>query len=195
MARRRSERRRRERHRRSLWQWLGSALLTFSAVLGAVAIVTVAVCAVFGLRPVVVISGSMEPTLPVGSLIFYRTVPATEVAKGDIVTVPRQDGGTGLITHRIKELTTKGGVTTLRLKGDANATEDPLPYVVSSVGSFVGVIPVAGTIALAARTPLGIAAVATYVAALVAVIVFGRRREKAPPRHNGARRAPPIAAE
>lgn len=187
--------RRRERPRRSLWQWLGSALLTFSAVLGALAIVTVAVCAVFGLRPVVVISGSMEPTLPVGSLIFYRTVPATEVVKGDIVTVPRQDGAQGLITHRIKEITTKDGVTTLRLKGDANATEDPLPYVVSSVGSFVGVIPVAGTIALAARTPLGIAAVATYVAALVAVIVFGRRREKAPSRHKGPRRAPPVAAE
>ncbi|MEY9953721.1 signal peptidase I [Leifsonia sp. EB34] len=165
--------------RRSLWQWLGSALLTVSAILGAVAIVTVAVCAVFGLRPVVVISGSMEPTLPVGSLVFYRTVPAADVVKGDIVTVPRQDGGTGLITHRVKEVTTKGDVTTLRLKGDANATPDPLPYVVSSVGSFVGVIPVAGTIALAARTPLGIAAVATYVAALVAVIVFGRRRPAA----------------
>lgn len=187
--------RRRERARRSVWQWLGSALLTFSAVLGVIAIVTVAVCAVFGLRPVVVISGSMEPTLPVGSLIFYRTVPASEVVKGDIVTVPRQDGGTGLITHRVKEVTTKGGVTTLRLKGDANATEDPLPYVVSSVGSFVGVIPVAGTIALAARTPLGIAAVAAYVAALVAVIVFGRRREKPASRHKGARRSPPVAAE
>lgn len=187
-------RRRRERPRRSLWQWLGSALLTFSAVLGVVAIVTVAVCAVLGLRPVVVISGSMEPTLPVGSLIFYRTVPATQVVTGDIVTVPRQDGGTGLITHRVKQVTTKGDVTTLRLKGDANASEDPLPYVVSSVGSFVGVIPVAGTIALAARTPLGIAAVATYVAALVAVIVFGRR-QKAPSRRRGARRAPPVAAE
>lgn len=190
MARRRSE-----PPRRSLWQLLGSLLLTFSAALGVIAIAAVAVCAIFGLRPVVVISGSMEPKLPVGSMVFYRTVPAQEVAVGDIVTVPRSDGAAGLITHRVKQATTKGGVTTLRLKGDANSTEDPLPYVVTSVGEFVGQIPVAGTIALAMRTPLGIAAVATYVAALIAVIVFGRRRTKPVSGRKGRRAAPPIAAE
>ena len=189
MARRRSE-----SSRRSLWQLLGSLLLTFSAVVGVIAIVAVAVCAIFGLRPVVVISGSMEPELPVGSMVFYRTVPAKDVAVGDIVTVPRSDGAAGLITHRVKQATTKDGVTTLRLKGDANATEDPLPYVVTSVGEFVGRIPLAGTIALAARTPLGIAAVATYVAALIAVIVFGRRRPQPGSRTRGRRRGVPRAA-
>ena len=184
MARRRSE-----TPRRTVWRLLGSLLLTSSAVLGVVAIVAVAACAIFGLRPVVVISGSMEPKLPVGSMVFYRTVPAAQVAVGDIVTVPRTDGATGLITHRVTQATTKDGVTTLRLKGDANTTEDPLPYVVTSVGAFVGRIPVAGTIALAARTPLGIAAVATYVAALIAVIVFGRRRPKPEKRPTGLRRA------
>jgi signal peptidase len=183
MARRRRDRQRPDRPR-SLWQWLGSALLTFSAVVGVIAIVAVAVCAVLGVRPVVVISGSMEPTLPVGSLIFYRTVPAAEARPGDIVTVPRQDGASGLITHRVVEATTEGEVTSLRLKGDANETKDPLPYVVTSVGSFVGQIPVAGTIALAARTPFGVAAVAVYVAALVAVIVFGRRRPRPTSRHS-----------
>ncbi|CAM5300257.1 signal peptidase I [Leifsonia shinshuensis] len=185
-------RRPRER-RRSPMQLLGSVLLTLSAVAGAIAIVAVIVCAVAGMRPVVVISGSMEPTLPVGSLVFYRTVPAADARPGEIVTVPRQDGGTGLITHRVVSTTTTPAGTTLRLKGDANKTEDPLPYHVTSLGAYVGNVPVAGTVALAARTPLGIAAVGTYVAVMVGVIVFGRRREGPARSRTRGRRVAPAA--
>lgn len=171
----------------------GSALLTLAAVVGVIAVLAVAAGAVFGIRPVVVVSGSMEPVLPVGSMVFVRTVPADTVHVGDIVTTERSDGVKELITHRVVSATTSGDKTVLRLRGDANAAEDPFPYTVSSVGGYVFDVPWVGTISLVARTPLGLAAIGLYALTLVLLILFGRTRRAASPppsaRHRGAEAA------
>lgn len=49
-------------------------------------IATFAVSLFFGVRPLVVISGSMEPTFPVGSVVFSAQVPAGELKEGSIAT-------------------------------------------------------------------------------------------------------------
>lgn len=167
------------RRRRSVSGVAFCALITVSAVLGGLSVPLVAVGALFGVRPIIVISGSMAPGIPVGSMIFVRTVSATEVRVGDIVTVPRNDGGKGEITHRVVLVSAEGGKTVLRLKGDANSIEDPLPYRSDTAGKFLFHIPEAGTLALAARTPLGLTALGLYVAAMVMGIVCAgpRRRE------------------
>lgn len=172
---------RHRRPRRTALGLLGSALLTAAAVVGVTAVLTAAGGAVFGVHPVIVVSGSMEPTLPVGAMVFTRDAPAGSVRPGDIVTVPRQDGGTGLITHRVVTASTDGGITTLHLKGDANATEDPVAYRLRQVGEFVLAVPVAGTVALAARTPLGVTVIGVYFAALMAAMIFGRARRAPAP--------------
>ncbi len=157
----------RHREKRSVSFRIFSAFLTFSAVLGSLGILIAAAGFIFGVRPVVVISGSMEPGLPVGSMVFTRQADASTVKVGEIVTVPRNDGSTGKITHRVIDASTSDGVTTLRLKGDANDIEDPVPYQVEQVGEFLFHVPGLGTFALALRTPLGILALGLYVAGVV----------------------------
>lgn len=72
----------------------------------------------FGIRPAIVLSGSMEPTISTGSLCFVDTRKADTVFQpGDIVAF--RSGGM-LVTHRIKERTPDG----YRTKGDANQTAD-----------------------------------------------------------------------
>ena len=73
----------------------------------------------FGHTPLVVISGSMEPTLKVGSLLYYRSNDLDDFNKDDIL-VYRYKNHT--ISHRIVEQV-KGGFIT---KGDANQTNDSL---------------------------------------------------------------------
>lgn len=167
-------------------------MLTVAAIIGVVAVVAVAAGAIFGIRPVVVISGSMETKLPVGSMVFAREVPASSVSEGDIVTTQRQDGADGLITHRVVSADTSGTTTTLRLRGDANATNDPLPYVAQRVGIYQFHLPWVGTLALAARTPFGLTAIGLYVVALLAIMIVGRRR---PPKRTGRRVATASAAD
>lgn len=52
-----------------IWNWI-SSILVAAVVLLAVALVGVRIV---GLQPYVVLSGSMEPTYPVGSLIYVKS--------------------------------------------------------------------------------------------------------------------------
>lgn len=73
--------------------------LTAAAVLGALCIVFAVCASVFSLTPLVFRSGSMEPSIPTGSLALARETSAVEVQVGDVVSVLRSDGSR--ITHRV----------------------------------------------------------------------------------------------
>lgn len=79
-----------------------------------------------GYRPVVVYSGSMEPELGVGSLAFVESVPAADIATGDVITFTDPYQPARLVTHRVVEVVDRpeGGLA-YRTKGDANAHRDP----------------------------------------------------------------------
>lgn len=120
-----------------IYGFLRSGILSLGAVVGVACIATFAVSLLFGVRPLVVISGSMEPTIPVGSVVFSAQVPAGELKEGSIATVERPRN-LGLVTHRVvKSVEPTPGVYELTLKGDANAQEDPEPYTVKNAGKYV----------------------------------------------------------
>ncbi len=75
---------------------------------------------VFGLYPVAVQSGSMEPTLPVNSLIWVHEVPAKQVKVGDIITFDAPGKKIGRVTHRVARTSTRGSHRYFETKGDAN---------------------------------------------------------------------------
>lgn len=82
----------------------------------------------FGNSFMVVVSGSMEPTFPVGTLILSREVTPGQVEKGDIITFYGTVGSTtGIITHRVVEKEGAGDGALLYTRGDANASQDPNP--------------------------------------------------------------------
>ena len=94
-----------------------------------------------GYRPFVVLSGSMEPDIPVGSLIFIDTADAggKEHQVGDVICYQLQDT---YVTHRIYQIDSQGNYIT---KGDANDTVDFLPVSPEQVMGKAGFhIPVLG---------------------------------------------------
>jgi signal peptidase len=106
-----------------------------------------------GLRPVVVYSGSMRPTLGVGSLAVDRVVPASSVRVGDVITFNDPYVKGRLVTHRIaKIVSTKHGLA-YRTKGDANAARDPWAIQLNDkVGRVAFDVPVAGYVLWYAHT-------------------------------------------
>ena len=69
-----------------------------------------------------VVSGSMEPAIPVGSVIYVETLRAEDVAEGDVIAF---HGGNSVIAHRVvKNRVGEGEFIT---KGDANAENDMNP--------------------------------------------------------------------
>lgn len=124
---------------------LGEIALTVAAVLGlAMAGVTV-VAARTGVRPLVVRSGSMEPTIPTGSMVLVQRVAAAEIAVGDVVAVERPDHTR--VTHRVVDLERHGETAELTLKGDANEDVDPAPVNVVEADRLIRQVPEVGRFA------------------------------------------------
>lgn len=90
-----------------------------------------------------VVTGSMEPEIPVNSLVCVSSVDARTLAEGDIITF--KSGGlsrSAVVTHRVVENDIPNERITT--KGDANNSTDPNPisyeYVIGKVSWHAPVI-------------------------------------------------------
>ena len=92
----------------------------------------------------VVGSGSMEPALPIGSVVVDVRVAAADLREGDVVSLkagPQQ----AVFTHRILRLVERNSAEWIETKGDANATADPSIIPATAVtGRVAAVIPYLG---------------------------------------------------
>ena len=84
-----------------------------------------------------VISGSMEPAIPVGSLVYIKEMEPENVLKGDIIAYYGGRDSNAIITHRVVENRVIMGE--FITKGDANRTEDMNPV---SYRNFIGRVEV-----------------------------------------------------
>ncbi|HVM03404.1 MAG TPA: signal peptidase I, partial [Acidimicrobiales bacterium] len=121
----------------------------------------------------IVRSGSMEPTIPTGSMVLVQRVPAADVAVGDVVAVQRPDGTR--VTHRVVDLDRHGGAAELILKGDANEDRDPEPVTVREADRLVSQVPAVGRAAAWLATAPGGFALGCVVTAVAMVALRHRR--------------------
>lgn len=106
-------------------------LLTCARYVVQVAVAAVALAAAtllvlpkaMGWQGVIVLTGSMEPTLDVGGVAFIDPVRPEEVRTGDVVTFTRPNS-TQQLTHRVIEVVATSDGPRYRTKGDANAIPD-----------------------------------------------------------------------
>lgn len=142
-----------------------------------------------GWEPEVVLSGSMEPTLPRGSVAFVEPRPPEAVDVGDILTYRHPERPRRLVTHRVVEVVREDGDLAFRTKGDANDAADRWLVPASNVvGTVRYSLPYIGYVTQRVRTPLGFALAVGLPAALIIVgelrniaRQLSRRREKAGP--------------
>jgi len=82
-----------------------------------------------GYTPYVVLSGSMEPAIPTGALIYVRATDPYRVKEGDPITFHLNQGGP-VATHRVIEIdaTNRYFIT----KGDANNSPDGMYHALST---------------------------------------------------------------
>ncbi|SNT01589.1 signal peptidase I [Rhodococcoides kyotonense] len=131
---------------------LQETALTVGAILGTLCLLGGIAAIAFGITPLVFTSGSMEPSIPTGSVAMSRTVPATDVHVGDVVSVHSADGSR--ITHRVDEIgTVTGNSVVLNLKGDANAAVDSEQYVVVDADRVLFSVPYLGYVVAWLSTP------------------------------------------
>jgi signal peptidase I len=75
-------------------------------------------------RAYVVVSGSMEPTLPTGAVAFLQPVEANDILVDDIITFQHPDRPGDLVTHRVIGFDESSSARFFLTKGDANGAPD-----------------------------------------------------------------------
>jgi len=119
-----------------------------------------------GFKEMAVLSGSMEPNIPVGSIIYVKPMEADQLEPGDVCTYMLADGS-NYVTHRV--VSVDAAAQTLVTQGDANDTPDGDVAFSQVLGEAQFHLPYLGFITINARTPKGIIAIC---AVLVVVILL-----------------------
>lgn len=136
-----------------------------------------------GCTELAVLTGSMQPALPVGSLVYIKEADPAQLQPGDVVTY-RLEGDT-MVTHRVVENLPEEGC--LVTQGDANQQPDGQIAYDRVVGKMVFHLPWLGYISLNIRTKTGIFAVC---GTLVVIILLTFLPEIFAPEEEGQEGAP-----
>lgn len=75
-------------------------------------------------QALIVRSGSMSPTIPTGSIVFYRKIAATNVKVGDVIVFDKPGEASEKVTHRVYKIGHSATGEYYITKGDANGTPD-----------------------------------------------------------------------
>lgn len=152
-----------------------------------------------------VLSGSMEPALPVGAVALAQRVPSGDLRVGDVIVFKDPESPDRLVMHRVARMTHDKGAVTIQTKGDANQNLDswqlrtnaPFAYRVRAS------VPLAGYVVTTARSETGtrwrLGATAVLVCFALLTLLLPARRPSAraseratePPRGSSLRIADP----
>ena len=114
-----------------------------------------------------VYTGSMEPAIPVGSIVVIKPANPNTLKIGDIICFKIESESSTTVTHRIINITDEGFIT----KGDAN--EDPDQWIVKKeniIGKVIAVIPYLGYLGYFVRTPIGFTLLIIIPATLLIIL-------------------------
>lgn len=137
---------------------------------------------VVGMQSYAIISGSMEPAYPVGTLVYAEPADGAALQPGDVAAFWHDED---VIVHRVQE--NDGSEGSLVTKGDANAENDmhPVPYQ-NVLGKVVFSVPLVGYFLMALGSTAGMLLLGWIVLMGAAFCIIGSiisnladRREKA----------------
>lgn len=160
-----------KRNRRSPVSVLCSALGTLLIILLIAVCVPLTIPQFLGYQVYTVVTGSMEPEMPVGSLVYIQRTDAAQAQPGEIVAFYGARDSAAIITHRVVEnRVVMGEIIT---KGDANQTNDMNPVEYENfIGTVTVSIPKLGSVAQIMTSVEGKTAAACVIALAVVLHVI-----------------------
>jgi len=153
-----------------------------SAVLGLAAMLAPLLA---GWQVYAVEGGSMEPTIPLGSLITVRPVNQEDLQVGDVITFVDSAHRRARITHRVSQINVSEGHQVINTKGDANTVEDVWDTPTHQpIGRVVYFVPLGGYLVFYLGT---IQAKLALLAAIALLLIYQTAAGR-----GGVRQAPDV---
>ena len=133
-----------------------------------------------GYAPLIVLTGSMEPNIMTGDIVFVKQIDGSDVKVDDVIAFFDPDGsGTSVLTHRVKEIYEENGTLYFRTMGDANNAQDRSPVSEDRlIGIYTDVrLGGMGNVAMFMQTSAGlIVCVVVPLVLLIGWDIFRRKR-------------------
>ena len=136
-----------------------------------------------GLTPYAVLSGSMEPLYPVGSLIYVSEVDPATIQPGDSVTFEKGDGV--VATHQVYEVDSAArqirtqGIANINTDGSVMHDAEPVSFS-SVIGVPVACVPLLGYVNAFVTSTVGTFVVVAGAVVAIALSVFAGRSKGRP---------------
>lgn len=119
---------RRRNEGQSLLHYLAVSLsASVLVLLLGIAVAVIGLPTLVGGSAMTVLTQSMEPGLPPGTLVVIRPTPVDDIRVGDVVTYQIRSGESAVVSHRVTAKTYTDGELTFVTKGDNNDAVDPEP--------------------------------------------------------------------
>jgi signal peptidase len=112
------------------WWGITVQVVSWTVILAVAVVLCLAVLVprLAGATPYTVLTGSMEPDLPPGSLVVTRPTELSDISVGDVVTYQLRSGEPTVVTHRVVAVGFDAtGEPLLTTQGDANDVADAKP--------------------------------------------------------------------
>ena len=148
----------------------------------------------FGVQVYGVLTGSMEPSYPVGSLIYVRDAKPSNLRVNDVITFSVTPGV--IATHRIVEIVPDESNPTIvryRTKGDANRDVDAsLVSANQIIGKAMFAVPVLGYVASFIQQSQGIYVAILVCGLLIAFVFYTESLDEKLKKQSEASEAPAV---
>ncbi len=169
-----------ERADRGRWGRLADRL-TMGLVVGAsIAVMITLALVLAGVRPLIIRSGSMEPTYSVGDVVLVASEQAGDLRPGQVVTRFNAPEAADSLTHRVQDVSVDDATVRVQTRGDANDTGEIWSAPADEqVGVVVASVPLIGFLLTSVRTSTTWAVlVGIGVLGVIAVLFRPRRRQR-----------------
>ncbi len=128
---------------------------------------------IFGMKSFIVVSGSMEPTIETGDIVFIQET--TDIHENDIIAFKYKNS---VITHRVEKMVDNGGNKAYLTKGDANSQVDAEMILSKDLyGKYVFKINKLGNVVLFLRTKAGIIGISVIFMILFLTYILGFKKK------------------
>lgn len=150
-------------------KYIGLAILCFLALVSISVFIQTKinpgkVPSIFGFKPFVVLSGSMDPEMHEGDLTITQAIDASLLKEGDIIAFKDEEGH--VVTHRIVSISENSKSFTTR--GDNNNSNDPESVASENIeGKYLFKISGLGNVVLVMQSPI------TLCVALLIIFAVG----------------------
>jgi len=110
------------------------------ALIALIAVLVIALPMLTKSTPYTVLTSSMTPSYPAGTLVIVKPTDVQQIHIGDVITYQLESNQPAVVTHRVIQIvepTTPGGHESFITKGDANSLPDAKPVMPVQVRGVV----------------------------------------------------------